>query len=156
MSKSMAFYKKRQQKVNGLWYPQSITVGRISMDRLVERLAQISTVSKSDVQAVMGDLASVLADYMSLGYTVEIEGLGTFYYTAVTNKQGVPTADEVSPEQITGVRIRFLPETSRSSDNKTVTRALSNVEITWEEYGSKDKKNTTSGGDDGDDDLPLG
>jgi len=126
------------------------------MSRLVERLAQISTVSKSDVQAVMGDLASVLADYMSLGYTVEIEGLGTFYYTAVTNKQGVSTAEEVSPEQITDVRIRFLPETSRSSDNKTVTRALSNVEIKWEEYGSKNEKTTSSDGDDGDDDLPLG
>lgn len=129
----MGFFKKRQQKANGLWYPQSVTVGNVGMEKIIDRLAQISTVSKSDVQAVLGDLASVMADYMSLGYTVKLDGLGTFYFTAVTNKQGVATAEEVSAKQITGVRVRFLPESERSSDNKRVTRALSNVDITWKE-----------------------
>lgn len=133
-----------------MWYPQSVTVGNVPMERVIERLAQISTVSKSDVQAVLGDLASVMADYMSLGYTVKIEGLGTFYYTAVTNKQGVETADEVSAKQITGVRVRFLPESERSSDNKHVTRALSNVDIEWTEVD--EKKQPVSGGNDDTDD----
>ena len=66
----MAYYKKRQQKVNGLWYPQSVLAGQVTMDRVIERLAAISTVSKSDVQAVLGDLASVMADFMSLGFSV--------------------------------------------------------------------------------------
>lgn len=72
----MGFWKRRQQKVNGLWYPQSVTMGTIDTDKIIERLAQISTVSKSDVQAVLGDLATVMADYMSLGYTVKLDGLG--------------------------------------------------------------------------------
>ena len=130
-----------------MWYPQSVTMGNIPMEKIIERLAQISTVSKSDVQAVLGDLASVMADYMSLGYTVKIEGLGTFYYTAVTNKQGVATADEVSAKQITGVRVRFLPESERSSDNKHVTRALSDVDIEWREVDEK-KQPVSSGSDD--------
>lgn len=129
----MAYYKRRQQK-NGLWYPQSVTIGEpISTEKIIERLSQISTVSKSDVRAVMSDLAKVMADYMALGHTVKIDDLGTFYYTAVTNKQGVETREEVSAKQITGVRVRFLPETRRSSDNRTVTRALSDVSITWNE-----------------------
>ena len=129
-----------------MWYPQSVLAGQVTMDRVVERLAQISTVSKSDVQAVMGDLASVLADYMSLGFSVEIEGLGWFYYTAVTEKQGVETADEVSANQITGVRVRFLPETTRSNGNRVTTRALSNVDIKWIEVD--DNKQPVSGSDD--------
>ena len=139
----MAFYKKRRQK-NGLWYPQSVTVGTVPMEKIIERLAQISTVSRSDVQAVLGDFAPVLADYMALGYTVKIDGLGTFYYTAVTNDQGVETAEEVSAKQITGVRVRFLPESERSSDNKRVTRALSDVDIEWTEVD--EKKQPVGGG----------
>ena len=142
----MAYYKKRQQKVNGLWYPQSVLAGQVTMDRVVERLAQISTVSKSDVQAVLGDLASVMADYMSLGFSVEIEGLGWFYYTAVTEKQGVATAEEVSANQITGVRVRFLPETTRSNGNRVTTRALSDVDIKWTEVDAN--KKPVSGSDD--------
>lgn len=153
----MGFYKKRQQKVNGLWYPQSVTMGTIEMEKIIERLAQISTVSKSDVQAVLGDLATVMADYMSLGYTVKIDGLGTFYYTAVTNKQGVATKEEVSAKQITGVRVRFLPETERSSDNKHITRALSDVDITWREVDDKGNPvDDSTGTDDSDGEGTFG
>lgn len=112
-------------------------MGTIDMKRIAERLVRISTVSKSDVQAVLGDLATVMADYMALGYTVKLDGLGTFYFTAVTNKQGVETKEEVSANQITGVRVRFLPEGERKNGNKVLTRALSDVDITWREVDDK-------------------
>lgn len=112
-------------------------MGTIDMKRIAERLVRISTVSKSDVQAVLGDLATVMADYMALGYTVKLDGLGTFYFTAVTNKQGVETKEEVSANQITGVRVRFLPESERKNGNKVLTRALSDVDITWREVDDK-------------------
>lgn len=130
----MAYYKKKQQKINGLWYPQSVTVGEpIDTDKIIERLAQISTVSRSDVQAVLGDLASVMADYMALGHTVKLDGLGTFYYTAIASKNGVKTPEEVNANQITGTRVRFIPESKRSNGNKTVTRSLTDTDIRWQE-----------------------
>lgn len=130
----MAYFKKKQQKINGLWYPVSITMGEvITTQKISERLSAISTVSKSDVQAVLADLASVMADYMALGHTVKLDGLGTFYFTAVASKQGVATPEEVSARQITGVRVRFLPESSRKNGNRTVTRTLTDVDITWNE-----------------------
>ena len=158
----MAYYKKRQQKVNGLWYPQSVTVGKpITTKKIVARLVQMSTVSKSDANAVLADLASVMADYMALGHTVKIDGLGTFYYTAVSQKQGVATPEEVSANQITGVRIRFIPETTRSNGNKKVTRSLSDVEIDWQEWKgtddnlSNDPGNDGTDGDDGESPDPI-
>lgn len=79
----MAFYKKYQQKVNGLWYSMSVTAGKpVTTDEIADRLSQISTMSRADTYAVLKDMAGVLADYMAQGRTVKIDGLGTFYYTA--------------------------------------------------------------------------
>ena len=42
----MAFYKKKKQKVNGLWYPMAVTVGKpVNTDEVADRLAQIWSVS---------------------------------------------------------------------------------------------------------------
>lgn len=147
----MAFYKKKFQKISGLWYPQSVTVGEtVNTDAIADRLAQISTVSRTDVKAVLEELAGVLADYMKLGRTVKLDGLGTFYYTAVATKQGVPTPEEVSAKQIIGTRVRFIPETTRSDHNRTATRTLAPSGIKWEEIKleAEEKKTADTDGTD--------
>lgn len=112
----MAFFKRFFKKMGNKWYPQSVTVGKPVMTKEVaDRLAQISTVSRSDVYAVLMDLAGVLADFMAQGRSVKIDGLGTFYYTLTAAGQGVESADKVSASQITGVRVRFIPEATRKS-----------------------------------------
>ena len=147
----MGFWRRRQQKVNGLWYPQSVTMGTIETDKIIERLAQISTVSKSDVQAVLGDLATVMADYMSLGYTVKLDGLGTFYFTAVTNKQGVATKEEVNANQITGVRVRFLPEREKNSSGAYTRALVDTKKLEWIELGANAEDQDPAQGDGTDD-----
>ena len=143
----MAFYKKRQQKTNGLWYPQSITVGKpASTDEVADRLSKISTVSRADTYAVLKDLGSVMGDIMASGRSVKLEGLGSFYYTANTSKQGVATPEEVSAKQITGARVRFIPETTRNSNNQVVTRSMVSTNLFWEEWGGS---TTPSGGSEG-------
>lgn len=123
-----------------MWYPQSVLSGSaISTDRIAERLAEISTVSRSDVLAVLGNLASVMADYMALGKSVKIDGLGTFYFTAVANGTGVETPEEVNANQITGVRVRFIPETKRTDGNRRTYRSLTDIEIEWLEWKGSEK-----------------
>ena len=130
----MAFYKKSQQKVNGLWYPLSVTVGKpVSTDEVADRLAQISTVSRADTYAVLKDLAGVLADYMAQGRTVKIDGLGTFYYTSNASGNGVATAEEVDASQIAGVRVRFIPEARKSGSGRNMVRSLISDNIFWVE-----------------------
>ena len=144
----MAFFKKVQQKINGLWYPKSVTVGKpVTTDHVADRLAQISTVSRADTYAVLKDLGGVLADYMAQGRTVKLDGVGTFYYTANASKQGVDSADKVSANQITGVRVRFIPETSRTSRGRVATRSMVSDDIFWEEWGgsASDAQEDTSG-----------
>nr|WP_129733096.1 HU family DNA-binding protein [Parabacteroides goldsteinii] len=155
----MAFFKKVKKKINGLWYPQSVTVGKpVDTDQVADRLAQISTVSPSDTYAVLKGLGGVLGDFMAQGRTVKLDGVGTFYYTSVANGQGVDSPEKVKATLITGARVRFIPETSRTSGNKIATRSLVSNNIFWEEWGGKSSDNSSeggNGGDGGEDDRPV-
>lgn len=134
----MAFFKKVKQIIDGKWHPQSITVGKpVTTDEVAKQLAIESTVSPADTFAVLKSLGGVLSGFMANGSTVKLDGLGTFYYTAVSTGNGMDSADEVTARQITGVRVRFLPETRRTANNQVTTRSLINDDIFWEEWGRK-------------------
>ena len=108
----MAFYKKAQMKVNGKWYPKSVlVVSPATTEQVAKRIAAESTVSPADVRAVLTALGGVLGDFMSQGRSVKLDGVGSFYFTAVTTKNGVDKPEDVNATLIRGVRVRFLPET---------------------------------------------
>lgn len=165
----MAFYIKKQAKVNNKWYPRSITVGKpVSTDNVADKLAELSTVTRGDAYAILKNLGSVMASYMAAGRTVKLEGVGTFYYSVSAHKKGVDTADEVSADQIAAVRVRFIPEVTRMANKQVSTRSLINNELFWIEWMGKVKKNSgindsegsdngSDTGNEGDDELdPLG
>ena len=125
----MAFFKKVKKKITGLWYPQVVTVGKpVTTDQVADRLAQMSTVSRGDTYAVLKDLGGVLASFMSEGRTVKLEGVGTFYYTINADK-GIAKPEEVTAKQIKGVRVRFIPESSRTQSNKGATSLVDTLHL---------------------------
>lgn len=143
----MAFFKKVKQKINGLWYAKSVTVGKpVTTNQVADRLAKISTVSRADTFAVLKELGGVMGDYMAEGRTVKLEGVGTFYYTADASKQGVDSEDKVKATSINGVRVRFLPETTRTASNQIATRSMVSNEIFWEEWRGKEATEEGGGG----------
>ncbi|MCC2779843.1 HU family DNA-binding protein [Parabacteroides distasonis] len=118
----------------------SVTAGKpVTTDEIADRLSQISTVSRADTYAVLKDMAGVLADYMAQGRTVKIDGLGTFYYTANASKQGVKEEKDVNASQITGVRVRFIPEARRSGSGRNMVRSLISDNIFWMELPANAK-----------------
>lgn len=128
----MAFYKKQFNKKTGVYYPLAVTVGNpVETKEVAERLARISTVSKSDVLAVLGDLAGVLADYMAQGKSVRLEGLGTFRYTLDT--EGVQDEKNFNlQKQLKAVRVQFNPEREGAvTRGGTQTRSLVPAGIEW-------------------------
>ena len=138
----MAFYKKMKMKVNGKWYPKSVLVGSaISTEQVAKRVAAESTVSPADVRAVLTALGGVMGDYMAQGRSVKLDGIGSFYFTASTNKNGVATEKEVTAKLINGVRVRFIPETRFRGNGKgrVSMRSLSDVDIDWEEWKGEEK-----------------
>lgn len=138
----MAFYKQQFNRQTGVWYPQAVIVGKpIETKQIAERLSQISTVSKSDVAAVLGDLAEVIADYMAQGKSVHLDGLGTFHYKLHTT--GVNDRAEFDfQKQVNAVRVQFTPE-RRGGGIKGVasTRALVSKDIEWVELEGQQRKN---------------
>ena len=160
----MAFFRRIKKSINNLWYPQSVTWGKaVTTREVADELSSISTVTRGDTYAVMGNLGRVLSSNMGQGRTVKIDGVGTFYYTATSAKRGVPTAEEVSASLIKGVRVRFIPEVERNSGNQVTTRSMVNTKIVWEEWGksttnsgSGDSGNQGGGSDGGIEDDPLG
>ena len=131
----MAFYKKMQQNVNDKWYPRSVLVGTpISTEQVARRLAAESTVAPADVMAVLQALSGVMGDYMAQGRSVRLDGIGTFHFSANAQGNGVDTPEEVSVNQINGVKVRFIPETTyrrTGTHGRVATRALSDVDIEW-------------------------
>ena len=129
-------------KVNGKWYSKSVLVGSaITTEQVAKRLAAESTVSPADVRAVLTALGGVMGDYMAQGRSVKLDGIGSFYFTASTNKNGVATEKEVTAKLINGVRVRFIPEIRfrGSGKGRVSMRSLSDVDIDWEEWKGEEK-----------------
>lgn len=138
----MAFYKK--QKLNGKWHPRAVTKGRpATTDDVAKRLSLISTVSPGDTYAVLVNLGEVLGKLMSEGRSVRLKGVGTFYLSCQSENRGVDTPEEVSPAQITDIKVRFIPEYSREQNNRVTQRTLIDPYLEWidtNEIAGADKK----------------
>ena len=119
----MPFWKKSYNRKNAVYYPQAIVQGKpVETEVIAKDLARISTVSNSDVQAVLGDIATVMHARMAQGKSVHIKGLGHFRY--VLDTKGVKDLKDFNFEkQVQAVRIEFIPE-RRKLSNGTYTRAL--------------------------------
>lgn len=145
----MAYFKKQQLKSNGKWYPKSVTIGRpVDTDTVAKKLADQSSLSVGDVLSVLKLLGGVIGDYMNNGRSVKLEGLGTFYYTANAEGNGVDTEKEVGAQQITGTRVRFIPEVSRGSSGQVTTRSLVGSDVFWELLDDEIPANPVPDGED--------
>lgn len=145
----MPFWKKSFQKAKGTYYPQAIVQGKpVETETIAKDLAKISTVSNSDVQAVLGDISGVMHTRMAQGKSVHIKGLGHFRY--VLDTKGVKDLKDFDFEkQVQAVRVQFVPERSKMS-NGTYTRALVDSEqLEWIELSpdAKDQDPAEGGGE---------
>ena len=146
----MAFYKIRKKKVNGLFYPEAVVMGKqVSTMEIATMLSDRSTVTRADTLAVLSDLGSVLSTFMAQGRSVKLDGIGSFRYTICAKKQGVESEEKVSTNQIKNVRVRFIPETTRNSDNSVATRSMQTFNIDWVKWDPKEeeKKDSTDEGE---------
>ena len=125
----MAYYKK--QKLNGKWYPRSVTVGTLTTADVAERLSRMSTVTRGDVYAVLLGLGEVMGEMLAMGSSVKLDGLGTFYLVGRAPGAGVDTPQEVSPRQFRKLSVAFIPEYSRTSSHAVVARTIVPRQVQW-------------------------
>lgn len=145
-------------KKQSVYYPRAIVQGKpVETETIAKDLSKISTVSNSDVQAVLGDIAGVMHTRMSQGKSVHIKGLGYFRYTLDTT--GVKSLDDFDFEkQVKAVRVEFVPERTKLSGG-TYTRALvDSDDLEWIELSpdTEDDDPVQDGGDGDPGENPLG
>jgi len=131
---------------NQKWYPRLIKVGRtITSDDLARELTKVSTLSIGDARNVFDNLMDIIKGHLLDSKSVRLDYLGTFTVTCRARKTGVNTKEEVSPKQITDLKIRFTPSYTRSNFEGTTRAMFTGVD--FEMYGAR-SKSTASGSND--------
>lgn len=139
----MIFWKRVQQAINKLWYPRSVTIGvPVETQELAERIARESTVAPADTHAVIRALSDVMADFMKESRAVHLEGIGWFRYTTVSAGKGVATKEEVSSDQITGLRVQFTPDRARNMSGGYNRSLIPDSGVVFMEWLGRDSDET--------------
>lgn len=154
--KCMIFWKRVKQAINDLWYPRSVTVGKpVETQELANRIARESTVSPADTHAVLRAMPAIMADFMKESRAIHLEGLGWFRYTTLSGGKGVATKEEVSSDQITGLRVQFTPDRVRNMSGGYTRALIADEGISFAEWLGKESEETQIP-DDGDDETGDG
>ena len=145
----MPFYKKAYHKRTGVYYPQAIVQGApVETKDLAEELAFVSTVSRSDVNAVLGDIARVMNTLMAQGKSVHVDGLGYFRY--VLDTKGVANLEDFDFEkQVKAVRVQFTPEREKSSSGAYTRALVDTKKLEWIELSPDAKDQDPAQGEGG-------
>lgn len=112
----------------------------------------------ADTHAVLRALPNIMADFMKESRAVHFEGLGWFRYTTVSAGNGVATKEEVSSDQITGLRVQFTPDRTRNMSGGYTRALIADEGITFVEWLGKESDETQVPDDEEDDnqtDSPL-
>ncbi len=142
----MIFWRRIQQAVNQLWYPRSVTVGKpVETQELAERIARESTVSSADTRAVLRALPAVMVGFMKESRSVHFEGLGWFRYATTSAGNGVATREEVSSDQITGLRVQFTPDRFRNTSGGYTCALAADDDVTFTEWQGEESDEAASG-----------
>lgn len=98
------------------------TLGLTTTEDVAERIQKNASVKRSDVKAVLDELADVLTEKLADGFTVKLDGLGTFSprirakYQAVTDEKPYDVEENVK-----NVGVLFRPERKKTNGGTVQT-----------------------------------
>lgn len=97
------------------WFPVLVKKKKtISTLEIARKTADKSSVTVGDVFNVIHNFFSVLSEEVLDGYSVHVDGFGTFTAVIHSKGHGVNTPEEVNSSQIAELNIRFTPEYTRN------------------------------------------
>lgn len=104
-------------------YPRMVSLGKIDLKELAEMVGKSSTYSAAEVKGVVDALLAMAVDYMGMGYSVKIDGLGTLRpslglrkgFERETGEKG-DTRRNATAIHVRGVRFQADKELVRRTD----------------------------------------
>ncbi len=110
----LTYQDNRKNIGTGKFYARAVHTTVIDSDQLAERIQRNCTVKKSDVYAVLIELAEVMKDELQNSNRVKIDNFGTFYLNLKST--GAESEDKFTvAENIVGCKVRFLPEHTKDA-----------------------------------------
>lgn len=106
-----------------LFYPRVVLTGNVDTEKVVEEIAELSSLSPGDSKNVIANLVTVLTRHLQSSESVTLDGLGTFRLTMKSTMNGVEEASKVSATQAS-LQVRFLPASKRNTNGSVATRSL--------------------------------
>lgn len=93
----------------GRYYAKAVHTETVGLDALAERIQRNSTAKKSDVLAVLTELAEVMKDELMASHVVKINGLGSFKI-GLKSKYAKTDSEFNASQHISGCKVNFRPE----------------------------------------------
>ena len=141
--KYIAFYNGRVKK----WFPRSVNSGKtITTETLCDEVSD-STVSAADVLAVLRSLRSAMTRHLCAGDKVKLDNIGTFYLVADASGNGVAKEEDVTPNLINRVNVRFAAQKVTGLGGQKSIPALAAGTIRWERTSASTASSEEPGDD---------
>ena len=110
----VTYQDNRKNIGTGKFYARAVHTTTIGSEQLAERIQRNCTVKKSDVYAVLIELAEVMKDELQNSNRVKIDNFGTFKINIKST--GAESEDKfTATENIVGARVRFQPTQRRDT-----------------------------------------
>ena len=110
----------------GKYYPKAVEKETISLRGLCKHMAEHNSIYGRDIiQGVLMKMSSCIAELLSQGNPVKIDGLGTFVPTIESTKEGITRAALLEGKwnattYVKAVHIRFRPEGAAEDNHPSV------------------------------------
>lgn len=96
-----------QNREEKKFYVQPIRKGTLSRAKLEDAIVELTSLHKSDVRGVLIALSGIFSDYLTEGYNLNLDDIGTFSLRVSSN--GSDTEEEVSAGNVKNVSVGFRP-----------------------------------------------
>ena len=119
---NIGYYKtevKNPRSGDKMYSVRLATYSLIDSEQVVAAACKVSNIKKHDMAVGFAALCQAIEDFVLQGHSVTLDGLGNFRLTAKSGKWdeenkkwvsgGSDNMDDVTPEKIRGVYVRFRP-----------------------------------------------
>lgn len=97
-----------QGKERDIQLATQVHQGTIRTGEIARELQAITSLGRGDVKSVLEHLGDAVTRYISLGYSVKLEGLGTF--TPRIKSRAVPLGEKYTADRIKRLAVQFTPD----------------------------------------------
>jgi predicted histone-like DNA-binding protein len=99
-----------QNREEKKYYVQPRRVGTIKRNQLEKEIIDLTSLSKADVRGVLVTLSDLISKYITLGYSVTLDEVGTL--SLRVSSEGSDTPEEVSVANIKKTSVGFRAATT--------------------------------------------